>query len=95
MSVYLCAALHSLQYEEPKIPQDSPYPWTQSIYGKDNRILPEKEPAEELDENNQKGLQNIVVKSRYYDRYIEPTMLIALNFLSGYRQKRQEIQENR
>ena len=44
-------------------------------------MLSEKEPAEELDENNQKRLQRIVGKFLCYDRAIGPTMLMALNSL--------------
>ena len=33
MPGYVRTALHSFQHEKPKIPQDSPYPWTQPIYG--------------------------------------------------------------
>ena len=29
---YVSAALHSFQHEKPKIPHDSPHPWTQPIY---------------------------------------------------------------
>ena len=33
MPVYVRAELHYFQHEKTKIPQDSPYPWTQPIYG--------------------------------------------------------------
>ena len=51
---YVCVSLHSFQHEKQKIPQDSPYPCTQPIYGKNKQMLPEKELAEELDENDKK-----------------------------------------
>ena len=79
---YVRAALHSFQHKKHKRPQDSPYPWTQPIYGKNNQILSEKEPAEELDENNQKRLQKIVGKFLYYARSIDPTKLMSLNLLT-------------
>ena len=62
MPGYVHAALYYLQQEKPKRPQDSPYPWTQLIYEK-NQMLSEKAPAEELDDNNQKILQKIVGNS--------------------------------
>ena len=46
-------------------------------------MLPEKAPAEELDENNQKRIQKIVGKFLYYARAIDPTMLVALNSLES------------
>ena len=46
-------------------------------------MLPEKSPAEELDENNQKRIQKIVGKLLYYARAIDPTMLIELNSLEA------------
>ena len=51
-------------------------PPEKSIYGKNNHILSEKEPDGELDEKNQKWLQNIVGKLMYYCRDIYPTMLM-------------------
>ena len=44
-------------------------------------MLSEKQPAEELDENNQKGLNKIVGKFLYYARTIDPTMLMVMNSL--------------
>ena len=87
MPGYVRAALHAFQHEKPKRPQDSPYPWTQPVYGKNNQMLSEKAPAEELDENNQKRLQKIVGKFLYYARAIDPTMLMALNSLAAVQTK--------
>ena len=42
MSRYVRAALHSFQHKKHKITQDSPYPWTQTIYGNNNQMLSEK-----------------------------------------------------
>ena len=36
MPGYVHAALHDLQHEKPKLPQESPYPWTQPVYGNNN-----------------------------------------------------------
>ena len=79
MPGYVRAALHAFPHEKPKQLQDSPYPWTQTVYGKNNHSVSEKAPAEELDGYNQKILHKIGVKLLYYDRAIYPTMLIALN----------------
>ena len=46
------ASLHAFQQDKPKRPQDSPYPWTQPVYGKNNQMLSEKATVEELDEYN-------------------------------------------
>ena len=43
---YVRTSLHAFQHEKPKRPQDSPYPWTKPIYGKNNQTLSEKAPAE-------------------------------------------------
>ena len=68
-----------MQHEAPKWLQDSPYPRTQPVYGKNNQMLSEKAPAEELDENNQKILEKIVGKFLYYARDIGPKIFTALN----------------
>ena len=81
MPCYVCASIHAFQHEKPKQPQDSSYPWTQTVNGNNNQILPEKAPAEELDEHNKKILQKIVGKLLYHARSIDTTMLMALNSL--------------
>ena len=58
---------------------------------KNNQMLSEKVPAEELDENNQKILQKFVVKFLYYARTIGPTMLMVLNSMAAV-QKNPAIQ---
>ena len=50
-------------------------------------MLSEKLPAEELDENDQKILQNILGKFLYYAWAIDPTMLITLNSLVAVQTK--------
>ena len=83
MTVYVQAAPHAFQHKKPKLPQDSPYPFIQPVYGKNNQMLSEKAPAKELDENNQNRLQKIVVKFLHYPRSIDPAMLMALNSLAA------------
>ena len=83
MSGYVRTALHAFQHEKPKQLQDSTYPWTQPLYGKNNHVLSVKAPAEELYEYNQKILQKIVGKFLNYARAIDPTMLMPLNSLAA------------
>ena len=83
MPGYVRAALHAFQHKKPKQPQDSPYPPTQTFYVKNNQMISEKEPAEELDKNNQKRIQKIAGKLLYYARAIYPTMLMAINYLEA------------
>ena len=82
MSGYVCAALHSFQHEKSKRPQDSPYPWTQPIYEKNNQMISENTPAEKLDYNNQ-TFQKIVGTFLYYARAVDHTMLMTLNSLAA------------
>ena len=46
-------------------------------------MLSEKAPTEELDEYNETRLHKIVEKLLYYARAIDPTMLMALNYLAA------------
>ena len=82
MPGYVHASLHAFQHKKPKQPQDSPYPWRQPIYGKNNHMLSEKTLAKEFNEHNQKRLQKTVGKFLYYARVMDPTMLMALNSLA-------------
>ena len=51
-------------------------------------MISEKKRAEKLDKNNQKRLQNIVGKFLYYDRAIDPKILIiVLNSLAAVHKK--------
>ena len=87
MPGYLRSELHSFQHKKTNRSKDSPYPWTQSIYGKNNQMLNEKKTAEELDKKNQEWLQKIVGKFLYYARVVDPTNLVALNSLAAVQKK--------
>ena len=39
MPGYVRATLHAFQHEKLKRLQDSPYPWTQPVYGKNNQMI--------------------------------------------------------
>ena len=59
---FQCQTMHVHHYthSKTKIPQDSPYPWTQPIREKNNQMLSEEVSAEKLDVNNQKRLQKLL-----------------------------------
>ena len=87
MPGYVCTALNAFQHKPPKQPQESPYPSTQPVYRKNNQMLSEKAPVEELDEYNQKRLNKIVGKLLYHARSVDPTMLISLRSLAAVQTK--------
>ena len=62
MPGYVIVELHAFQHNKQKLPQYSPYPCTQPVYVKNNQMLSEKLPFEELDGHNQKRLQKVVEK---------------------------------
>ena len=39
---YVRVSLNAFQHKKLKRPQDSPYPWTQTLYEKNNQVLSEK-----------------------------------------------------
>ena len=51
--------------QKNKITQDSPYTWTQHIHEKNNQMLSEKSPAEELEKNKQKRLHTKLLENFY------------------------------
>ena len=68
------------------------YPKTRHTPGqnpsmKNNQVLSEKSPAEELHENNQKQLQKIVGKFLYYAGAIDLTILMTLTSLEEVQTK--------
>ena len=87
MPEYVCAEIYAFQHEKPKLPHDSPYPWTQPDDGKNNQMLSEKAPSEGLDKNNQKRLQKFLEILLYYAKAIDPKMLMALNSLEAVQKK--------
>ena len=52
-----------------------------------NEMLSEKASAEKLCDNNKKRLQKIIGKFLYYDRVVDPTMLMALKSLAAMHTK--------
>ena len=90
-SNFQCQAMYVQHYthsnKKIQLNQDSPYPWIQSIYERNNQMLSENAPFEKLDENNQKRLQKIVGRFLYCDRAVDPRILIALNSLAAVQTK--------
>ena len=87
MQGYMLTVLHYLQHENPKILQDSPYPWTPLLDGKNNNILIKKHPADELDTSSKKCLNKMVGNLLYCAQAIDSTMLMSLNFLAAAQTK--------
>ena len=51
------------------------------MFVNNSQMLKEKNPAEELYAINQKRIQNIVGGFMYFERAVDPKMLLALNCL--------------
>ena len=46
-------------------------------------MLSEKSPDEKLDDNNQKRLQNFIQNFLYFNKTVDPKILMALNSLAA------------
>jgi hypothetical protein len=82
MPGYIAATLERLQHPKPLRPQHAPHQWTQPAYGQKLQLAPIDETPK-LDKLGTKFVQSCVGSLLYYARAVDPTMLPAINEISG------------
>ena len=68
--------------KNPRDPRNRHIPGQNTSTKKNNQMLPDKAPAEKLDDNNKERLQKNTSKFLYYAIAVDPTILMALNSLA-------------
>jgi hypothetical protein len=88
MLTYLCPAIYCLINTgtaptlQPLHPQHAPHQWTQPAYGQKLQLAPIDETPK-LDKTGIHFVQSFVGSLLYYTRAVDPTMLPAINEISG------------
>jgi hypothetical protein len=82
MPKYIPAMLERLQHPKPARPQHAPHKWTQPAYGQKLQLAPIDETPK-LDKTGIHFVQSCVGSLLYYSRAVDPTMLRAINEISG------------
>jgi hypothetical protein len=82
MPGYIAATLHKYQHPTTKCSQHAPHQWNQLICGAKQQMT---EPADKTAPSTLDGIkciQQITVTHLYYARVVDPTMLVALDFIA-------------
>ena len=82
MPGYVASALERLQHRAPVRPQYAPHQWTQPAYGQKLQLAP-IDDTPKLDATKIRYVQSCVGSMLYYARAVDPTMLPAINEISG------------
>ena len=87
MPKYISKALTKFNHKPPKRPQHAPYKWSVPLYGRKVQMVHPDNPQPLLSKKEIRGIQSKVGTFLYYGRAVEPTILVALNDISGEQAK--------
>ena len=82
MPGYVTKALSTLQHPLPSKPQDAPHAWTKPVYGQKTQLV-STDISPLLDKQGIRRVQQICGQFLYYSRGCDPTIIVALNEISG------------
>jgi hypothetical protein len=83
MPGYLSAALYRVQHPEPERPQHSPHKQHPINYGAKVQFFMSEDLLAPLAAEQKVTLQQVVVCLMYYERALDPKMLVALSTLAS------------
>jgi hypothetical protein len=80
---YIKAALHKYQHAAPEHPEHAPHTWTPPIYGAKTQYVEDKTISPALSDRNVNKLQQLTSKLLYYDRALDPAIIMPINVLAS------------
>ena len=86
MPGYVKKALQKFQHTPRRI-QNSPYPFTEPIYGAKVQYAEDDDQSPELSKDDIKIIQKVTGTFLYYARAVDPTMLVALSAIASQQAK--------
>jgi hypothetical protein len=89
MPGYIKAALHKYQHPAPTIPEHAPHQWNPPVYGAKTQYVEDKQDCPALSPKYVNRLQQLGGTLLYYDRAVDPTLIMPVNV---WLQNRQEPQ---
>ena len=84
---YIHKVFHKYQHTPPDKPMYAPHTYNEPVYGKRRQMAPDLDESSYLSPKGIKEIQGIIGSFLYYARAVDPTMLTALNELSGEQSK--------
>jgi hypothetical protein len=83
MHGYIRAALHKYQHPTPAHAEHAPHKWNSPVYGAKTQYVNDAEDNPSLSPKDAKRLHQIGGTLLYYDRAMDPTLIIPVNVLTS------------
>jgi hypothetical protein len=87
MPGYIKAALHKYQHAAAARPEHSPHTWSPPIYGAKTQYVEDKTTSPALSDKDVNKLQELTGTLLYYDRAVDPTLIMPINVLASEQSK--------
>jgi hypothetical protein len=87
MPGYIKAALHKYQHAAPTRPDHAPHTWNPPIYGAKTQYVEDETTSPALSNKYVNKLQQLTGTLLYYDRAVDPTLIMPINILASAQSK--------
>jgi hypothetical protein len=91
MPGYIKASLHKYQHTAPARPEHAPHTWNPPIYGAKTQFVNDETISSALSDKDVNKLQQLTGTLLYYDRAIDPTLIMPINVLASRQSKATEV----
>jgi hypothetical protein len=83
MPGYIKAALHKYQHPAPTRPEHAPHQWNPPVYGAKTQYVEDTQDGPALSPKDVTRLQQLGGTLLYYDRAVDPMLIMPLNGLAS------------
>jgi hypothetical protein len=87
MPGYIRSALHKYQHAAPTRPEHAPHTWNPPIYGTKPQYVEDKTTSPAHSDKDVNKLQQLTGTLLYYDRAVDPTLIMLINVLASEQSK--------
>jgi hypothetical protein len=87
MPGYIKDALHKYQHAAPARPEHAPHKWNPPIYGAKTQFVKDETISPALSDKDVNKLQQLTGTLLYYDRAVDPTLIMPINVLASEQSK--------
>jgi hypothetical protein len=95
MPGYIKAALHKYQHAAPARPEHAPHMWNPPIYGAKTQFVKDETISPALSDKDVNKLQQLMGTLLYYDRAVDPTLIMPINVLASKQSKVTKVTANK
>jgi hypothetical protein len=95
MPGYIKDALHKYQHAAPVRPEHAPRTWNPTIHGAKTQYVEDETTSPALYDKDVNKLQHLTGTLLYYDRAVDPTLIMPINVLASEQSKSTAAQQTK